>query len=79
MNWQAIKSIYHSVLVRGNKIEYFGEDKYRLTSFHSNGNKFEEREYKNGLLHGKIVGWRKDGTKYWEVEYEEGEFARDIS
>ncbi|KKL51118.1 hypothetical protein LCGC14_2298660 [marine sediment metagenome] len=64
MNWKTIKKIYIEVLVRGAKIEYFGEDKYRITSYHSNGNKKWSDEYKENILHGKTIHYLNSGEFY---------------
>ncbi len=73
MNWGSIKSIYRCVLIHKNKIEYLGEDKYRIITFYPTGEKLWEREYQNGKLHGKHIGWHKDGQKNYEEEYQNGE------
>jgi len=52
MNWGAIKSIYRYVLIHKNKIEFLGEDRYKIISFRRTGKKHWEREYQNGKLHG---------------------------
>ena len=72
MNWGAIKSIYRYVLIHKNKIEFLGEDRYKIISFRRTGKKHWEREYQNGLLHGKIMYWHKNGQKWWEEEYQNG-------
>ena len=72
MNWDAIKSIYKVVLVLNHKIEYLGEDKYKLIGFYPTGKKYWEREYQNGQLHGKEISWYKNGNKEWKVEYQNG-------
>ena len=73
MNLEAIKHIYHNVLICNNKIEYLSGDKYKLISFYLTGEKRWEEEYQNGLLHGKIMYWYKDGQKWWEEEYQNGQ------
>jgi antitoxin component YwqK of YwqJK toxin-antitoxin module len=41
--------------------------------WHENGQKWEDNNYNNGRLHGKSLGWSKDGEKQWEVEYQNGQ------
>ena len=72
MTWEAIKHIYKRVLIKNNRIEYLGGDKYKLTDFYPTGEKYWEREYQNRLLHGKNIGWRKNRDKHWEEEYQNG-------
>ena len=72
MNWKAIKHIYRHVLIWNNKIEYLGEDRYKLFSFYRTGEKLWETEHQNGQLYGKETSWYKNGNKYWEVEYQNG-------
>ena len=72
MNWEAIKGIYKRVLIENNIVEYLGEDRYKLISFHSTGEKWIEAEYQNEQLHGKEIGWYKNGQKYWEENYQNG-------
>ena len=73
MNWEAIKQIYIEVLKYGCSIQYHGNDCYTLTDYYDNGNKWWVREYRNGKLHGKSIGWHESGNKAWEVEYRNGE------
>ena len=72
MTWEAIKHIYKRVLIKNNRIEYLGGDKYKLTDFYPTGEKYWEREYQNRLLHGKNMGWHENGQKRWEVGYKDG-------
>ena len=70
MNWESIKHIYKRVLVENNRIEYLGEDRYKIIGFYPTGEKWWEREYRNGQLHGKDISWYKSGQKHWEAEYQ---------
>ena len=72
MNWKAIKRIYECVLVRNDKIEYLGENKYKLTEYHSSGEKRWEREYRNELAHGKDIWWQKNGVEFRRYEFRDG-------
>ena len=74
MNWKAIKDIYCFLLKNKNKtkIEYFGKDRYKLVLYYSTNEKKWELNYKNGLLHGKYTGWKKNGQKMWEQKYQDG-------
>ena len=49
MNLVAIKQIYEAVL-RGFKVEFLGGDKYRLSELYQSGQKWWEKEFKNGEL-----------------------------
>ena len=46
MNLNSIKFIYREVLKYKSKIEYLGEDKYKITRYYLNGQKRWEFEYK---------------------------------
>ena len=70
MNYETLKHIYREVLLNKNKIQYNGDDKYTITAYHSNGNKYWEQEYQNGQLHGKSFGWWENGNKHWEKKYQ---------
>ena len=48
------KHIYLSYF-RGRKITWLGGDKYRITGYYSNGNKYWEVDYLNGELIKKIL------------------------
>ncbi len=69
MNWESIKYIYRSVLVRNNKIEFLGVDKYKIILFYSTGEKRWETEHLNEKLHGKCIYWHKNGQKHSEKAY----------
>ena len=73
MNWEAIKKIYVEVLVCGAKIEYLGEDKYKITRYYLNGQKRWEFEYKNGLLHGEGLLLATNGTVLSRGKYLNGD------
>ncbi len=73
MNWEAIKHIYKRVLVCNNKIEYLGEDRYKLTSFHRTGGRWSTGEYKNGRVHGTVLGWDSNGQKCFEGWFKNGQ------
>ncbi len=75
MNWEAIKKIYIEVLVHGNKIEYLGEDKYKLSQYYLNGQKRWEFRYKNQLLHGEGSVWSSNGTLISHGKYLNGDIA----
>jgi len=72
MNWKAIKYIYYYILSRNYSIEYLGEDKYKITSWRKNEQKYYEIERKNEVIHGKYIGWWENGQKRWEYEYKNG-------
>ena len=72
MNWETIKYIYYHVLILKDKIEYLGEDKYRLTSYHKDGQKYWSGEYKDRVPHGRHMSWFEKGTKSLEYEYKNG-------
>ena len=72
MNFEALKYIYTWTLLNHNKIQYLGNNKYRLISFYPNGTKHWEEEYRDGKQHGKYIGWWENGTKVWERDYREG-------
>lgn len=72
MNWGAIKHIYRMVLISNHKIEYLGDDKYRITVYYKSGEKYYEIEYKNDILHGRYIKWDLSGSKYWEDNYKNG-------
>ena len=40
--------------------------------YHENGNKYWERNYADGKLHGKHIGWYEIGNKRWEENYVDG-------
>ena len=69
---ETIKNIYRNVLTYNRKIEYLGEDKYRITSYYSSGEKCWKQEYQNEQRHGNYVWWYKDGRNYWEGKYQNG-------
>ena len=75
MNWKAIKHIYHCILIHNYKIEYFGEDEYKITRYYLNGQKRWEFEYKNGLLHGEGLLWATNGTVLSRGKYLNGDIA----
>ncbi len=76
MNWKAIKHIYRHVLIWNNKIEYLGEDRYKLFSFYRTGEKLWETEHQNGKPHGKHIRWNVSGQKLWEAEYQNGKWRK---
>lgn len=64
MNWEAIKNIYIMTLKYKHKIEYFGNEKYILTLYYSNGQKHLEQEYKNTLMYHIKKYWDPSGNMY---------------
>ena len=72
MNWKAIKYIYYCVLIYRNKIEYLGGNKYKLTKYFNNGQKFWEIEYENFERHGNSIGWTCYGEEHYSDEYVHG-------
>lgn len=77
MNWEAIKLIYIDILIHENKIEYLGEDRYKLINCnYISGKKDRECEYKNGLLHGKYIKWDSNGLKSWEMNFKNGRLVK---
>ena len=46
-----------------------------ITRWYDNGNKWWEREYQNGRLHGKSIEWFKSGENCWEEEYQSGKLT----
>ena len=72
MNWLAIKQIYYRDIVHNDKIEYLGEDRYKLISLYRTGEKHWESEYKNGQLCGKDIVWWINGQKNYGKEYQNG-------
>lgn len=72
MNWEAIKQIYYRILKYNDKIEYLGDDKYKLSSYYKSGKKYWRAEYKNEKCHGKIIFWYSNGNKSRESEHENG-------
>ena len=79
MNWKAIKIIYNDVLINNCTIEYLGEDKYKITGWYPNRQKYWEAELKDGRLHGKYTNWNKNGQKYAEYNYKNGEYINGKS
>jgi len=43
------------------------------TEWYENGQKSEEKTYKDGKLDGLFTGWFEDGQKMWEHTYKDGE------
>ena len=72
MNWETIKYIYQCVLVRNNKIEYFGNDMYKIIRCDINSKIRWTTEYKNNKRHGKNIAWDKSGNKHFEEIYVDG-------
>ncbi len=72
MNWKAIKHIYHCILIHNYKIEYFGNDIYKIIRLDKNNKIRVTTEYKNGKRHGKSIVWDKNGIKYLENTYVDG-------
>ena len=75
MNWEAIKQIYRCVLALNHKVEYLGEDEYIITAYYQDGQKHWRSKYRNGILCGKSEFWFADGTKDFELEYENGKLV----
>ena len=69
MNYDAIRRIYKQVL-SGATIAWYGNDKYKLTGYYKNGNKWWEAEYQNNNRHCKYITWYDNGNKCWERDYE---------
>jgi len=40
--------------------------------FYPDGKKSDEREYKNGVLHGKSIYWDRNGVKRSEIIFKDG-------
>lgn len=72
MNWQAIEWIYKMVLKYNRKIEYLGNDRYKLFGYYSFGEKYLECEYKDTEIHGKYIEWYQNGQKCCEEDYKNG-------
>ena len=62
MNWEAIKNIYYWVLVRNNKIEYLGGDKYKLIEYCQQSERYYEFPYENERLCGSCLSRDKSGN-----------------
>ena len=76
MNWEAIKYIYRCVLIRKDKIEYLGGNKYSLSMYYQNGQKSWETEYENCERHGKTMGWSSYGIELYNDEYVHGKLIK---
>ncbi|KKL51119.1 hypothetical protein LCGC14_2298670 [marine sediment metagenome] len=72
MTWKAIKFIYREVLICNSKIKYFGGNKYKITKYFDNGQKFWEAEFENDMRHGKSTGWTRYGEELYNDEYIHG-------
>ena len=72
MNWETIKFIYRNVLIYKYKIEYLGENKYKIIRCFDNGQKFWEIGYENYERHGKSIGWTCYGSELYNQEYVHG-------
>ena len=72
MNWETIKFIYRNVLIYKYKIEYLGENKYKIIRCDKNGKISGTIEYKNNKVHGETMFYDKNGTKYWNGIYVNG-------
>jgi len=44
----------------------------KVREYYKSGNKQWERNYQNGLLHGKYIRWFEDGNKSLEENYQNG-------
>lgn len=62
MNFETIKKIYKMVLIYNRKIEYLGNDEYRLTEHYQDGQKMCIMGFKNGTLHGEHTDWYANGA-----------------
>ena len=76
MNYEILKYIYTQVLKYGCKFQYHGDERYTLTGYYENGNKYWETNYHQGQRHGKDIGWCENGNKWWEVEYKHGKLIK---
>lgn len=60
----------------GNRITlYFPTKSFNYVierAYYNTGEKWWEIEYKNGLRHGRNIGWYRDGNIKWEVLCENG-------
>jgi len=59
-----------------NYIEYLGEDKYKIITYHNNGQKKCELKYENGKPYGNFIKWHENGKKHWDYDIKIG---REIS
>ena len=44
----------------------------QYTYYHDNGERAEQAQVKNGLLHGELSIWNEEGVQVCEAEYQEG-------
>ena len=72
MNWQTIKFIYREVLIHKWKIEYLGNDIYKIIRYDKSGKIRLTTEYKNDKRYGKNTMWDKNGNIYWKNTYVDG-------
>lgn len=71
MDFDAIKVIYSSVLVRRDKIEWLGRDCYKITE-NSESSYIGIWSYKNGEMHGSCFGWYNKGRCHFLSNYKDG-------
>ena len=56
----------------GFAIVTYGKQDGKWTSWYENGQKMEEKTFKDGERDGLFTGWYEDGQKNWEVTYTSG-------
>ena len=70
------KEVPQSKLVERQGITYLVNSKKPFTgkssSFHKNGEKREERNYKDGNANGLLTNWHKNGQKRQQINYKDG-------
>ena len=80
--------MFHSILeeltrywpnVEDFVLEYFihfpifpSSTKVVVKRYWKNGTKRWEDEYKDGMPHGKYIGWYENGMKWWKREWKDG-------
>ena len=45
--------------------------------YYESGHKAWEKEYQNGLKHGKFTRWYENGKKFWESEWQNGKVINE--